>query len=484
MTDPDRRLVRRSRPRSRPVPGSSLTRPTGRALKPLAGINTKVVITPDESDPGDLNASAGSAAGLGPDGAEDLRRSIRESLAHRRSGDRASGIVAGYLDRSRPFSLYLRNFAIEAHKVLKPPNARDPQRRYWSYFGGRSSVEERLGDAFDPAIRMIGVANPADPVESGVRFPRLEVVAPDWEGIIGWLIQGASFIVFDLDALAPGVSRELKLIIEQGRAEDTVVILPGAGKAGSREDPLVHGMLRRMGGIIRSDPAPVRNSPMLAPFPRVATEDEIRFDALAMDPRFGYLLARLERELGGKLDAAALRRRARFIMTWGLWSHATDDPGEALERYEKAEKLFTKAKDAAGYAELLMHMGRAGLDLGLYQAAIDVFKRSGSVSQKYGDKAGYRGAVAWVGLAFYLNGDRAVAVQVLMKALELEAREGRTQVSIEALETLGRIYGEEGDRTSAATVAADLAMVRRELAGSGVRRPTRTVPTRRQRPGG
>jgi tetratricopeptide (TPR) repeat protein len=471
MTGPDRRLVRRTRPRPRPAPapGSSLTRPAERAAKPSDELKTWVVITPDETDLDYPNLPAASAADLGPDAAEQLRRSVREDFAGDRTHDYATGIVAGYVERGRPFSLYLRNFGVEAHKVVKPSDARDPQTRNWSYFGGRSRLEERLGDAFQPAIRMIGVANPADPVESGVRFPRLDVVAPDWERIVGWLIQGASFIVFDLDTLAPGVSRELNLIAEQGRAGDTAVVLPGAGKAGSRENPYVQGILRRMGGIIRSDPAQVRNTAMLATFRRVATEDEIRFDALATDPRFGELLARHERELARKRDAAALRRRARFIMTLGLWDHASDEPGRAIEEYLKAEKLFAKAKDPAGQAELLMHMGRARLDLDLYEQAIGLFKKSGTMSKKYGDKAGFRGAVLWVGIAHYVSGDPATSAHYLVAALKRENLEGRTEVSVEALRLLERIYREAGHRRSADNAAADLAVVRGELAGSHVR---------------
>ena len=455
VSDSIRRVARQSRVRPRPAgpPGGSLTRPIGRAPKPSSLRPTTVVVTPDTAD----------GEEFGPEQAEALRRNLREAFGDRRSDEAAAGVVGGFIERGRPFSLYLRNFSLEAHKVVKPLTADDPERRYWSYFGSSSTVEQRLGDVLQPAVRMIGIANPADPIEASVRFPRLEVVAPDWERIVGWLIEGASFIVFDLDSLAPGVAAELELVADLGRADDTVVVLPPAGRAGSRENPLVQGLLRQMGGVIRSDPTPVKSSPVIAGFSRVATEDEIQFDALAEDPRFGDLLARHERELRRR-DSWAQRRRARFLMTYGLWSHSAGDPDEALETYAQAEELFTKANDAAGYAEVLMNMGRAGLDLGLYEAAIDVFKQSGTVSQKYGDSAGYRSAVAWVGLAYFLNGDTGVAVQVLMKALELENDEGRTQASINALETLARIYETEGDRTSAANVAADLAMVERELA--------------------
>src|SRR4029077_14458955 len=108
----------------------------------------------------------------------------------------------------------------------------------------------------------------------------------------------------------------------------------------------------------------------LARFSLVASEDEIRFDDLAADPWLGGLLAGHDREVQGKRDAAAFLRRARFLEHWGIWQHEMDEPGDALEAYVEAKPLFFKANDPVGQAQLLMHMGRAALDLTLYDEAI------------------------------------------------------------------------------------------------------------------
>jgi tetratricopeptide (TPR) repeat protein len=410
--------------------------------------------TATDVSPPDGTEAGGEEAAISQ---EAFEQEFRDIFAENQTDAQARAILQEFREAGEPFALYLRNFEAEAYDVPKPATELDPEERLFAYMGGLSSVEEKLAAAFTDKVTVVAVANPSDLLMSAPRFPRLELPNEDWIGVVEWLVQAASFIVFDLDSLAEGVSIELDVIAKHGRQEATVVVLPSAQPAHSMK--LEQELLRTMGGQLPAHQQVDRRDSKLGGFRRIAGEDEIDFEDLSSSPLFWDLLAEYERQMQGEEDVESLRHRAHLVDAWGIRQLANED-AEALNSFATALGLFVEAEDPMGTAAVLMNIGRAYLDVGQYEDAMQAFRDSGSISKKYGDETGFRRAAVWVALAYYLARDLTTASEYLLGVLEMEREAGETEVLVDALDLLCRIYRESGDRDSARRCAEDLKAAR------------------------
>jgi tetratricopeptide (TPR) repeat protein len=382
---------------------------------------------------------------------------IRAVFADERTHEQARAIVRAFCEEGAPFALYLRAFQEEAYDFPLPASERDPKDRLIGYAGGtsRSTLETKLASAFDGHVAAITAYNPSNLVLSNLGFPRLELDSESWEGEIDWLMQAASFIVFELDVLAPGVFLELELLASHRREDSTVVVLPAKDAEQTLVD-LIYSLHARMGAVVPDYETPDEEHPAIQRFARVVREDELPSDVLR-SPLFADLVA-AHHARRGLSDPASLVERGHLVNAWGALRLAAEETDEAQESFVAALRLFNDAHDDRGLAAVLMNVGHMYLEVGQHDDAISAFRDSGTVSKRANDEAGFRQAVAWVGLSHYLAGDPETAAHYLLKAVELERDAGETGslTLIEALDGLRRIYEDSGDLESAQNCALDL----------------------------
>jgi hypothetical protein len=437
---------------------------------------------------------------------------MRAANKDHRTDHEAREIIGAFLKDGEPFVLYLRNFQEEAYDALIPGTDLDPKDRLIAY-GGLSTFEGKLAAAFEGKVKAITAANPSDFLFRGL-FPRLELSEYNWGPTIDWLIDAASFIVFELDSFAPGVVRELDLIHRHAREFSTVIVIPSAGAAD--EDPVVRTLMGSRGGTLPDYEKPDAQSPGLSRFSRVVREDAVPFSDLASSQLFADLLPGYSSAGQSQPDSDTLRRRGDLANRWGVLRHEayivagdaaavaaieTVDPGsadavkaagdvspdaaallalvladddalaavdEAADRNALSEALdslylsvrhFFDAGDNAGQAGALMNIGRVFLEADRYDDAIAAFKDSGTISKRDEGEAGeggFRQAVAWVAFAHLLDGDLQAANALAFHVLELERDSGETVATIDALKVLQRLYAQVGEQESEQNVIADL----------------------------
>ena len=275
--------------------------------------------------------------------------------------------------------------------------------------------------------------------------------------IVDWLVEAAALIVFDLDSLAPGVSLEIDAIAERGRQDATVIVLPAADASASDSmQDLEVDLLGLMGAQIPGYERPAPDHPRPAGFTRVAREDEIPFGDLRSSPLFADLLA-------DAADRAPAAQRARLADAWGILRLAAEQTLEAAETFQLAAQLFHEAADPQGNAAALMNLGRAFLDAGYYDGAIEVFRAAGTTSDKYGDRKGFARAAAWAGLAHMQNGDLPQALAYAEYGLQLDREGEEADITTEALKVLWRVYEQMDDPELARRSLEELKATERRL---------------------
>lgn len=385
---------------------------------------------------------------------------IREQFAENRTDAQARAIVREFIESGKPFVLFLRSFSQESYDVIKPETPNDPQRRRFGIWQGVSDIEERLSRGFGQKVAVLAIANPYDLMMKDLQFPRLELFGGRWTEAVDGLVRAASFIVLNVETLAPGISIELHAIRRHGRQKATVIILV------KERDQTVRHLHEAMGAEFPKHEWPNRNSARFAGLPRISLEDEIPFHSLQSSPLFADLLADYDVQARTPADPNVLRNRAFLANAWGVYLLSVDRVDEAVASSDhlneaarvfwKALRLYVEARDTAGMADTLINIGRSYLDARQYADAIQAFRDSGTYYRaRLRDERGFRGAVVWVALAHLLSGDRETALGYLFNLLKLERRR-ETGVSVDALDLMCKIYRDAGDLESAKRCLADL----------------------------
>lgn len=395
---------------------------------------------------------------------EAWEEGFRQQFAENRTDVQARGIVHRFIDEGAPFVLYLRNFAQEAYDVIKLETPNDPDRRRFGVLGS-SSVENGLSRTFQH-LPVLAIANPRDVMMSGVRFPRLELFGGRWTEAIDGLVRAASFIVFVLEAEAPGVSKELRAVSQHHRQNATVIVIV------RESHDLARPLLEAMGAKSPTHGPIGRDNELFAGFPRIVAQDEIGEEA-QRSAVFADLLVEFDARTRGPDTLDVIRDRAFLGNAWGLyWLSAAGEQeltrheciDEAMRVLSKALNLYAKIRDIAGMATTLINIGRAYLFAEQYADAIAAFRDSGTYFRsRLHDERNFGEAVVWVALAYHQSGDPKTALGYLFNLLESE-KENETGVAVDALDLMARIYRDLGDDESARNCLVDLRTARRRAA--------------------
>jgi len=355
----------------------------------------------------------------------------------------ARDVVRRFVEDGVPFALYLRSFELEAYDFLKPATDDDPQaRRFGVETGGSSELEKRLAEL---PVAFIAVANPSRVVPGAVRIPRLRLSDDDWLPVVEWLVRVASFVVFELGALAAGVRLELAAIDRAGRRADTVVVLDEAERF-----QLERQLLGVMGAVVAEHPRP--DAAMLAGYPRVLRVDS--FDPA--DHAMADLLATYDLRARGEASAEERAVRAEFTAVWGLRRIDQGAQEEGLRQLFGAVGQFSDLDDKPGTARVLRDIGETYLEAGQYDDAIAAFRDAGSL----GSEHDFRYAVCKVAIAHYLAGDHNTAVGYLVAARDQSRDAGDTEIHVYALELLLDIYERAGDTRAVRRITKELRAAR------------------------
>jgi hypothetical protein len=124
-------------------------------------------------------------------------------------------------------------------------------------------------------------------------FPRISTAAAEWRDVVRRLVAEAHLIVVDCSGLSSGIAQELKIIVEEGRQDSTVVIVESTGgKKGKRrrKDP-IDADAELIGKRWYRPPRP---SPLsLSRFKRVVSADQVLKRGSDLRDVFGELLSEL-----------------------------------------------------------------------------------------------------------------------------------------------------------------------------------------------
>jgi hypothetical protein len=387
---------------------------------------------------------------------------MQQQFWNQRTDRQAREIIRAFCEHGAPFALYLRSFQQEAFDFLTRPTEVDPEGRLIGHIRGPSPLERKLAAPLQADVQTITAANPANLVWLDKElFPRIDLDLGSWETQIEWLAQAASFIVFELDALSPGVRRELDVLAKQGRDESTVIVLSSNG---FEDDPTLSLVRDLHPGATFPDHERLHGShPALQRFRWVVHEDQLPFQHLSEFPPFSELITAHDAHKQAELSAAMALRRGDLVHRWGLLQMGEEDIRGANQSFRSAVQLFVKAGNDLRAAEALMNLARTYLAGRRYDDAIAAFRDAGTLSKRAQDDAAFRNAVMWVGLAHYLSGDAATASHYLTTAVKLERGAGElgSLTLIDGLKVLCKIYDESGQVTSAQHCARDLAEAQR-----------------------
>ncbi len=376
----------------------------------------------------------------------------------------AAFIMQDYNATKRPFVLFLRSFEMEAYDYLTP-EAAPGERKVISAVAGPSPVEQKLATALDGRLRALGVANPSQLLTYRGRFPRLQLPNEGWQAVVQNLVEHAAFIVMDCTSLAPGVLWELDTIRAAGKQNMAIIILPSSGEP----DPGTATLPRAaeiLGAVVVKHERPLKESPALSAFPRVATEDEIAFDKLETSPLFADLLASAEAKVTAApaFDAVAY---ATQLSNDGVVLFNESRYPEAMDKYQQALLLRRHLNNRAGLLTSLLNIGILYVDAKQPAHAIAPFTEALDIAHKLnrpvdeGLLASYLGlahkelgefeeAKKWLALAYRLqsvNSPPADVENTLTKLSEVFQTVGDGDGMVETFKELRAYFRRRGDQS-------------------------------------
>jgi tetratricopeptide (TPR) repeat protein len=138
----------------------------------------------------------------------------------------AMAVLEVFWREGRSFALALRSFSGESLEWAWDSSSEFPTRGLIAFPGYRGV--SRMRAAVDPRIPMLTISNPAPRFISGVGAPQLELDNGLWDSAARVLIRHAPIIILYLEAMSPGVFRELNMIVEEGRQGSTVLVVSAA----------------------------------------------------------------------------------------------------------------------------------------------------------------------------------------------------------------------------------------------------------------
>jgi hypothetical protein len=162
----------------------------------------------------------------------DTMRTLTAGAAHhffeQSTHPRATTIISQLWNTRGAFTLYLRAFHLGS-KVVGPIPALPG-----SLFNASEEVltiarpedrtfQEMLAAAVEHLMPVLGIENPDNPVRTE-KLPKLTVAQDEWQETVVRLIQAARVVVVYTDRPTAGVAAELKLIVNEGRAADTLLV--------------------------------------------------------------------------------------------------------------------------------------------------------------------------------------------------------------------------------------------------------------------
>jgi hypothetical protein len=86
------------------------------------------------------------------------------------------------------------------------------------------AFQEMLAAAVEHLMPVLGIENPDNPLRTE-KLPKLTVAQDEWQETVVRLIQAARIVVVYTDRPTAGVAAELKLVVNEGRAADTLLVL-------------------------------------------------------------------------------------------------------------------------------------------------------------------------------------------------------------------------------------------------------------------
>jgi hypothetical protein len=188
--------------------------------------------------------------------------------------------------------ILLRNFDLEAYQQTGPAllRKRAIRERIRFNMSNQGKVEICLASALRGRLPILGIANPSVH-RSDYRHavPKVSLPFDRWQEVLHGLVQDASLIVMDLDRLSPGVSFELRTILQHNKQQRTVIVLSDPSRQPETDANVQN--LYALRGIDIERPEPLDLSgPELSQFPRVIRESEVPFADLDGSPLFSDLL--------------------------------------------------------------------------------------------------------------------------------------------------------------------------------------------------
>jgi tetratricopeptide (TPR) repeat protein len=330
----------------------------------------------------------------------------------------AAFIMQDYNATKRPFVLFLRSFEMEAYDYLTP-EAASGERRVISALAGPSPVEQKLAAALTGRLRGLGVANPSQLLTYRGSFPRLQLPNEGWQAVVQNLVEHAAFIVMDCTSLAPGVLWELETIRAANKQNTAIIIIPSPDEP----DPGTASLPRAaeiFGAVVVKRNRPLKDSPALSAFPRVATGDEIAFDKLDTSLLFADLLASAEARATAApaFDAVAYATR---LSNEGVSLFNENRYAEAMDKYQQALLLRRHLNNRAGLLTSLLNIGILYVDAKQPAGAMAPFTEALDIARELNRPIDEGLLASYLGVAHKELGQLDEAKKWLVQAYQLQS---------------------------------------------------------------
>jgi tetratricopeptide (TPR) repeat protein len=383
-------------------------------------------------------ATNAAVANIGPDWNEATAMMQRDA---ERSHRAAAMIMHEFQATRRPFGLYLRSFEAESYHYFSPDvvPGRDGGTVTTTY-SGASSVEKKIAAALNGRLAMLAVANPSQLMTSRAEIPRLQLPDEGWQQAVQNLVAHAHLIVMDCDTLAPGVIWELETIAGLGRADSTIVILPGPGA----ESHGMQGVVEVLGGVVQRRAAATKEDRRLAGYQRVAHETEVDFDRIEESPIFADLLADASAK-SAEAPVFDAKTYGRMLNNEGVELMNNRQFAEAFNLHTQALLVRRHLDDREGMMVSLRNLGIVCTDAGSFDGALPYFAEGFTLACELERVKDAGELAAYKGFAHQQLGQRDDALKWLRAGYALQAASGATAEMESTLIHLAELHEQAGE---------------------------------------
>jgi tetratricopeptide (TPR) repeat protein len=118
---------------------------------------------------------------------------------------------------------------------------------------------------------------------------------------------------------------------------------------------------------------------------------------------------------------------------------------EALANYEQVLGISEEFGDRSSVAGALHQIGMIYQDRGNYEQALEYYDRSGRILDELGDRAGVASSLHQIGIIHHLRGDYEQALEYYDRSLKIAEELGKRSSVGSSLHQIGMIYEDRGD---------------------------------------